>query len=927
MICAVQSSPACAGTVTTPREALGRDLGEDYFLASYSQLEAYWKTLAKQSDRARLVEIGRTSEGRPQYMMVVSSAANIRALDAIRAVAERLARAKDLTEAQARDLARSGKAVVWIDGGMHANETVPAQALMLAVYRALSDNDPEWTRILDDVVILFGAVNPDGQEMVADWYMRTAEPEKRQIGMTPDGFPPAGVTPFLWQKYAGHDNNRDYYMANLPETENVDRVLFRQWFPQIVYNQHQPGPAGAAVFIPPFGDPFNYNFDPLTMTQVGEVGNAMQSRLVEEGKPGGGMQDIAPYSTWYNGSLRTTSYFHNMVGILTEITGNPTPVNVHLVARNQLPRLNLPAPVAPQLWHIRQSLDYTLSMDRAVLDYASRNRERLLFNIYRMGANSIARGSTDSWTVTPSRIAALEAADKLSPADTHRDLRFMPGGAITTDAALYEKILRDPAYRDARGYIVPADQPDFPTAVKFLNALIKTGVEVERATSAFEVAGKSYPAGSFVVRTAQAFRPQILDMFEAQDHPTTFAYPGGPPVKPYDSAGYTLAFQMGVKFDRFTEGFDGPFAPVDDLLTPPVGAVVGSAKAGYVLDHRTNDSVILVNRLTKAGLPVSWLRQPLTVDGGVLSAGAIWVPRSPRATAILARGAAELGLIVHGQDKIPAGPRLPLEAPRIALVDVYGGSSGSGWTRFLFDQFEFPYTVVYPAELDAGNLRAKYDVVVLPSGVGAGALGQTGAGAFHFLMDQPRAEEIPARYHAMLGSITAARTGPALEAFARQGGTVIASAESTAVGAALGLPLSNPLTETVDGKTSALSPVKFQVRGSLITARVDPSEPLAYGMGETADLFFDSSPVFRIDPAAKDVHAVAWFSGSKVLKSGWAWGQERLDGASAIVDAPLGKGRVLLMGPEVGQRGQSHGTFKFLFNGVYYGPAVSGARH
>jgi hypothetical protein len=156
---------------------------------------------------------------------------------------------------------------------------------------------------------------------------------------------------------------------------------------------------------------------------------------------------------------------------------------------------------------------------------------------------------------------------------------------------------------------------------------------------------------------------------------------------------------------------------------------------------------------------------------------------------------------------------------------------------------------------------------------------------------------------------------------------VIASAESTAVGAALGLPLSNPLTETVDGKTSALSPVKFQVRGSLITARVDPSEPLAYGMGETADLFFDSSPVFRIDPAAKDVHAVAWFSGSKVLKSGWAWGQERLDGASAIVDAPLGKGRVLLMGPEVGQRGQSHGTFKFLFNGVYYGPAVSGARH
>ena len=121
---------------------------------------------------------------------------------------------------------------------------------------------------------------------------------------------------------------------------------------------------------------------------------------------------------------------------------------------------------------------------------------------------------------------------------------------------------RTPASRDPRGYIMPSDQPDFLTATKFVNTLLKTGITVHRATAAFTVAGKAYPAGSYVVKAAQAFRPHVLDMFEPQDHPDDFAYPGGPPRPPYDSAGWTLAFTMGVKFDRVLEAFDGPFEVV-----------------------------------------------------------------------------------------------------------------------------------------------------------------------------------------------------------------------------------------------------------------------------------------------------------------------------------------------------------------------------
>ncbi|HEX7943472.1 MAG TPA: M14 metallopeptidase family protein [Phenylobacterium sp.] len=911
------AAQAQGGHITTPKEALGHELGEDYFLASYSQLESYWKTLASQSDRAKLVEIGKTAEGRPQYMMIVSSPENMRQLDKYRDISRRLAKAEGLTPDQAHALAKEGKTVVWIDGGLHAAEVEPAQALMLAVYKALSDNDPEWMRLLDDNIILFVQDNPDGQDLLANWYMRNPDPTKRVGGVSTVPNALAG-TPQLYHHYIGHDNNRDFYMSSQPESTNINRVAFREWFPQIIYNHHQTGPRGAVVFMPPFRDPFNYAYDPLIMTELSEAGAAMHSRLVAEDKPGSTMRSGAAYSTWFNGSLRTISYFHNAIGILTEIIGNPTPMPVPLVARSQLPRNDIPMPVAPQTWHLSQSIAYSMSMNRSLLDYASRNRERLLFNIYKMGADQIAAGSRDSWTTTSQDIERLEAAAKGKTAP--------PEGGI--DAGLYQTVLRDPARRDPRGYVISPDQPDFPTAVKFLNTLIKTGVTVQKATAAFDAGGKHYPAGSYVVPTAQAYRPHVLDMFEPQHHPQDFEYPGGPPIRPYDTTGYTLAVQMGVKFDRLLEGFSGPFTPVNDLIAPTPVPVAGTAKAGWLISHQINDGFIVTNRLAKAKAPVFWVDGPTTVAGQDLGRGAIWIPAGPKAKAIVERAAAELGVTAYGVDKAPAGKLIAVKTPRIALVDVYGGSMPSGWSRWLFEQFEFPFTVVYPGRLDAGSRKKDFDVVLLPDDVGIDPHNR----ARPLRPDQqkppgqPKAEDIPAQYRPWLGLLTAEKTAPQLAAFLKAGGTVIAVGDATGVGEWLKTPTTDPLTEEKDGKPQPLPSTKFYVPGSVLEARIDQTTPFTFGLPERGPLFFDSSPVFGIAEGARATKTLAGFDSETPLLSGWAFGQKYLKGTSAIVDTCLGGGHLLLMGTEVNQRAQSQANFKFLFNGLLYGPTASAAQ-
>lgn len=908
---ALYACPALQAKISSPKEHFGFAIGDDYHLATYTQTEAYFKKVAAESDRVRLVDMGLTEEGRTQWMAIVSSPENISQLSRYKEIAQKLARAEELDDNQARALAATGKAVVWIDGGLHGTETVGTHQLIETLWQLASSDDPETLFILQNTIVLLAHANPDGQELVSNWYMREPSPSNRKMT----------TTPRLYQKYIGHDNNRDFFLCSMRESTNINRQLYLEWFPQVLYNHHQHGPAGTIMFVPPFRDPFNYNFDPLVVVGVETLGNAIQSRFLSENKFGATSRSGASYSTWWNGGLRSTAYFHNMIGLLTEVVGNPTPITIPLVLSRQLPSNDLTAPVLPQEWHFRQSIDYSVSANRAVLDYAARNRDRLLLNIYRMGKNSIERGNRDHWTTSPSRIdsiaklAAKEkpASSKKSSSDSSSDYSSDSSSQKTQPGipGKYLDLLRKSEWRDPRGYIIPADQPDFPTAVKFINTLVKNGIVIHRASSAFQFDGHTIPAGSYIVKTAQAFRPHVLDMFEPQDHPHDFKYEGGPPNKPYDITGWTLAMQMGVQFIRVRDAFDGPFErlPYGQLQTPPRESIKGHGD-GFLISHRINDSFILVNRLLKAGVEAFWLnREPANARG--IGLGALYVPDRGNARAIVEKASAELGLQACMIDAPAADSLVRLKPARIALWDRFGGSYHSGWTRWILEQFEFPFEVIYSSQIDAGKLREKFDVIVFVTGAIPAPGEKLG------ILIRPR--DLPSEYKSWVGRITPEKSIPPLKEFLNAGGTVVTIGSSTSLAFHLSLPIENALAEKdTDGKLRPFSETKFYIPGSILRGKVDDSDPVAWGMPTNAYFYFQRSPAFRLQEgaAAKGVKSIAWFDSDKPTCSGWAWGHRYLKNTTTVASASVGSGKLYLMGSEIAFRAQPHGTFKFLFNAI-----------
>ncbi len=897
----VALTTAQAQKIPTTKEHFGFAIGDDYKLATYTQTEAYFKKLAAASPRANLVDMGLTEEGRHQYMLVVSSPENLKKLDKYKTISQKLGRAQGLSDEQARALAAEGKAVVWIDGGLHATETVGAHQLIETAYQLISRQDAETMRILNDVVILLAHANPDGQELVSNWYMREEKPEKRSTDFLPR----------LYQKYIGHDNNRDFFMMNMKESTNIANQLYVEWLPQIVYNHHQTGPAGTVVAGPPYRDPFNHVYDPMILTGLDAIGAAMNNRLNLENKPGYTKRAGSVYSTWWNGGLRTAPYFHNMIGILTEIIGSPTPMEIPLVPNRLIPTDATTFPITPQKWHFRQSVDYSISLNYAVLNYASRYRDELLFNIYRMGKNAVDRGATDTWTFYPKRAKeiedAMEAGKKKSKATA---------SASQSSRMYFDSVMTTPSLRDPRGYILPADQADFPTAAKFVNALLKSGVQVHRATADFTIGTRKYPQGSYVVKTGQAFRPHILDMFEPQDHPNDFQYPGGPPVRPYDAAGWTLAYQMGVEFDRILDGFEGPFQAIPyGELQQPTGTLAGvGAAAGYILSPEANDSFTAVNDLLKAKVDVY-----RTTAATELPAGTFFVPASEQAKAILGKAASDLGLDVRGVATRPTAAMAKVSPQRVALWDTYGGSMPSGWLRWISEQFHFPVEVIYAPTINAGDLRKKYDVILFVTGaIPASAGGESGRG---YARREPKADSIPVEYRAQLGRMTADTSVAALKRFMENGGTVLTIGSSTNLAYHLKLPVKNALVEvSPDGTEKRLPGEKYYIPGSILKVSVDSTRAISWGMPATTDVYFENSPVFNVAPdalAQGTIKPLMWFDSGTPLRSGWAWGQAYLQGGVTAFEAKVGAGKLYAFGPEITFRAQSHGTFKLVFNALY----------
>ncbi len=650
-----------AGTfadIPHPRDVFGFDPGDDYRLATHDQIVEYFRTLDAASDRVVVEEIGETVLGRPMILSYISSARNLARLDELRETAEALARGR-ISGEEARRRAASGKAVVWIDGGLHATEVAGAQHTPLLAYRVAGEESEEMRRIREDVVLLLMPVmNPDGLDLVADWTARSR-------GTDWEGSSP----PVLYQFYTGHDNNRDWFMITQPETRAVTDVLYHRWYPQIVLNQHQTAPWPARIFIPPFSDPVNPHIQPLVVRGVNTVGEAMGTRFSQEGKPGAIAR--TRFDMWWNGGMRTAPYYHNMVGLLTETAHasvaprytDPTDLPPYVAGTLPAtePSVFYPDPWSGGWFRLRDAVEYMITAAMATLDVASELREDWLLNTWRMASDAVARGRS--------------------------------GGPFA--------------------YIVPPDQRNPREAVEMVNTLRKGGVEVHRAERAFRAGGERWPEGSYVVLAGQAFRPHLMDLLEKQVYPDMRVYPDGPPDVPYDISGWTLPIQMHVRTVRVDEPFEAEgMEPVDAARVWP-GSVVGEGRWGWALAARSNAAAIAVNRLLGEGARVGVAPDGVLAGDREMGRGA-YVIRAEGVTVDRLRAlAADLGVDFVGMRREPRGQLITMETPRIGLYKSWQANMDEGWTRWVLNTYDFPVDTLHDAEIRTADL-SRYHAIILP---------------------------------------------------------------------------------------------------------------------------------------------------------------------------------------------------------------------
>jgi hypothetical protein len=879
LIAAFCTAVALSAQVPSPTEFFGHQVGADYKLINYTDMMRYFRTIEGASKRMKLVDIGETSYGQRMMMAVISSPENLANIEQLRAASVKMAHPGDMDQMGADRIAAAGKPVVWIDAGLHATETIAGQNIIELVWQMNSRDDAEVLRILDEVVLLATPVNPDGYELVANAYMATVD-EKGKGGST--------STPVLYQRYIGHDNNRDFYACNQKEAQNISRVFCRDWCPQIVYNHHQSAPRNTIIYTPPFRDPFNYLVDPLVVRGIEIVSAHMNNRFALEDKPGVISRSGAPYSGWWNGGLRSTSYFHNMIGILTESFGRPEPTQIKQPLSRRLPYHDYPQPIGSQLWHARQTVEYLQTANFAILDYASRFGDDLLNGMYKMSSRAIGNGRKDYWTTTPRLVNEAKKREDSS-------------------------VFSDPDWRDPRAYVMPADQPNWSAVMRFARSLWHCGVDMHYANESFPLNGKVMPAGSLVIRCDQPYRAHVLDMMEPQWHPDDLR--DGKPIPPYDAAGWTLALQTDVKVERTFEELKGPFEAITTLPAYPRRDLPQSS-AYWLLDVRDLHSVTAVNRLLAAGCTVEYSKK-----------GHYVVPVAPRSSQVLSKAARELGVVAKAA-KLGGEKRRKLGPVRVGLFDVYGGNMATGWDQWLLEQFEFPVQLVWGDRVQRGDLNADFDVLIFHTGLPGPrnltrAMRQRTPPKYDALKKALPPFQDWSNIEARATKLTGEKALPAIREFVQQGGTLMALGREVdkvirhfELPIKVGTHIASDDPDAEDGMRKTTRD-EYYVPGSLMAIQVDTSHEIARGVSsDLAAMLYRSATILELEEGAKDVEVVAHYRNHDTLLSGWAIGTEYLHGKAGVVAARVGKGRILLYGIDATYRGQPTGTAKMFFQGI-----------
>ena len=835
---ALAAAPAAA-QVPAPQSVLGFRPGADSMLASWGQITDYLGRLAAASPRVRLDTVGLTTLGRPYLLATISDPANLARRTALMAAQRRLADPRTLDSAGEARLVATQPAVVLISCSIHSTEIAASQMSLELAYRLATDS-ALGALLRDVVVLLVPSANPDGIDIVGDWYRRTK-------GTAFDGSSP----PWLYHAYVGHDNNRDWFMLTQPETRLLTKVLYKQWFPEVVYDVHQMGGTGSRLFLPPFDDPVDPNLDGTLVEAIAHVGTAMATALADAGYTG--VEHQAAFDLWWHGGNRSAPVRHNMIGILSEAASAriASPVQLRPADLRQPARgVHFPLPWAGGWWRLRDIVDYELTASEALVRLASHEHQDFVRRFVRAGQRAVEAGRTE----TP------------------------------------------------RAYIIPAAQRDEGARVQLATLLLATGIEIFRARAPFTAEGHGYAAGALVITLAQPFRAHVKDLFERQAYPDRRRYPGGPPIPPYDVTGWTLPLTMAVTVDSVRTPVAADLERIDSLAVAP-GRVAGAGDV-VLLANRANGEATAVWRALAAGASVEFAPAPFDAGGRSWPAGTL-VVRGGRS--VLDRAAAELGFDAVAVSRLAAVAGAPAvrRVPRVGLYKSWNANMDEGWTRWVLERLGVPFTSLADSAVRAGSLRARFDVVILPSESPAQIRNGRPAGS------------VPPEYTGGIGG----EGLEALRAFLQDGGTVVALDQASLFAIS---DLMAPASVVIGGRGNrdAQAASRFSAPGSIFEVEMDRTHPLASGMDSVAAIFFESSPLLDAAPGGR---AIASFrrEGSPLL-SGYVQGAELMAGRSVLIEAPVGSGRVILFGFSPQHRGQTNGTFKLLTNAILYGASQTG---
>lgn len=843
---------------TPPDKFLGHEVGADRKLADYNQIQAYFQKLDQESSKIKVLTIGKTTLNKPMIMAVITSEENMAKLDTYRNISKQLRDARGLTDEQAKKLSREGKVIVLFTCSLHATEIAASQMSMEFAYKLVTGKTPfNADKVLNDVIVLLApTINPDGEQMVTDWY-------RKNVGTPYEGT----RMPWLYHHYAGHDNNRDWFMFNLSETKAVTKVLYHDWIPQVHIDEHQMGSTGARLFLPPFMDPPVPTIHPLVWRGVALCGTNMAYDLQQHGFKG--VVYGRRFTGWWIGACDDTSWLHNSIGLLSEMASvktatpiyiDPTEIQDSLVEK----RIQFPDPWPGGWWRLRNLVDYELILSLSLVKTAHLHKEDFLFNFYRMCKDSIEK-----------RTAGQPFA-----------------------------------------FVIPKDQRDYPTTLRMLDILMFGGIEIQQAKKDFTADGKLYPAGSFVVLMSQPYRPYAQSLLERQKYPDLRERPGDDPIPPYDNAGWTLPLQMGVACDRIEKTFKTALKKLEKVPYPAITPPKESASY-IILDSRKNASFSVVFPLLKEKAEIYRSKDCIKGDDFHACAGSFIIKNTSQVQKKLPGLLKKWHLTAYELKNIDNIPKDPLKSHRVGLYQSWRASMDEGWTRFVFDDLGIPYTTLHNKDFKGtkkkkADLRKNFDVIVFadesPEIIKTGKPDPSSRWARRFT-------EMPPPYK---GGIEKEGV-EALKDFVARGGILVCmnNASGLALKEFKRIPARNIL-ERVSRK-------EFFCPTSLLKVKVDNKSSIGYGMPKEAAIMFSRSPAFRTSvPSGEfDRQVVASYPKEKILLSGWLLGEEIIARKPALVDVKYKKGHIILIGFRCQHRAQSHGTYKFLLNTLLY-PARGG---